>query len=252
MLYHDTRGLGPDLVLLHGWGMNAAVWGPLAEELAHDFRVTCIELPGHGESRPLASGSLADWAAACLDAAPERAVWLGWSLGALLALQAALQAPRRVSRLLLAAGTPRFVQGPDWPHAVPRATLEQFASALVRDPLATLDRFLALQVRGSPDARDTLRRLREGIRQRPPARPHALEQGLGLLGEGDLRSHLAAVDCPSLWLLGQRDTLVPPEIGEAVGRYMPGARVELLAGAGHASFLSHLPDFAGRLRERLL
>jgi len=168
-----------------------------------------------------------------------------------VALQAALEAPQRVTRLVVAAGTPRFVQDADWPHAIPRATLERFSSDLMRNPEGTLDRFLALQVRGTPDARATLRSLRDGFRQRPAARPQALEQGLGLLRGGDLRPRLGALRCPSLWLLGERDTLVPCEVGSELQRRLPGARVELLAGAGHAPFLSHHAAFAGRLHEFL-
>ena len=168
MLACQSLGQGADLVLLHGWGMNGAVWSELAEALGADYRLHLIELPGHGD-RPLQTGpELADWARACLEAAPPRAAWVGWSLGGLVAVQAALSAPQRVSRLVLAAGTPRFVQGPDWAPAVARATLKEFGAALVRDPETTLDRFLGLQVRGSSDARGTLRRLRAGFRERPP------------------------------------------------------------------------------------
>jgi len=251
MLYRDTRGSGPELVLLHGWGMNAAVWSDLAAALAGQCRVTLIELPGHGESPLLPGGSLAQWARACIEAAPPRAVWLGWSLGALVALQAALEAPSRITRLLLTAGTPRFVQSEDWPCAMPQATFQQFSGALAQDPQTALDRFLALQVRGTADARVTLRSLRGGFRERPAALPQALEQGLELLRSSDLRPYLGGLDCPSRWLLGERDTLVPWTVARQLPGVLPGARVEVLAGAGHAPFLSHRQAFAGWVRESL-
>ena len=49
-LHVEVSGSGPDLVLLHGWGMNAAVWGEVATALAQHFRLHCVDLPGHGAS----------------------------------------------------------------------------------------------------------------------------------------------------------------------------------------------------------
>lgn len=251
MLACQTLGQGPDLVLLHGWGMNAAVWSGLAEALAGDFRLHLIDLPGHGES-PLAAGDgLADWALACLETVPAQASWLGWSLGSLVAQQATLVAPERVSRLVLVAGTPCFVQRPDWTPAMDRDLLAQFGTALMNDLDKTLDRFLGLQVRGSSDARETLRQLRSGFLERPPPRLDALEQGLGLLLNSDLRAQLPRLQVPVLWVMGERDTLVPAALAEALRIRLPAASVEVFAGAGHAPFLSHREAFAQRLREFL-
>ncbi|MFC1685319.1 alpha/beta fold hydrolase, partial [Pseudomonadota bacterium] len=131
----ETLGDGPNLVLLHGWGMNAAVWTGLIERLVPEHRVTTIELPGHGHS-PFDSelDSLEKWAEACLAVAPERAAWIGWSLGSQISTQAALMAPERVSHLVAVAGSPRFLKADDWPHAVARGTMSGFAETLKEDP----------------------------------------------------------------------------------------------------------------------
>jgi len=49
-LYVETRGQGPDLVLLHGWGLNLRVWDSLAGVLENSFRIIAVDLPGHGRS----------------------------------------------------------------------------------------------------------------------------------------------------------------------------------------------------------
>ena len=57
-LYNFRVGTGPDLVLVHGWGMNAAVWEPLLPAMSAHFRVTVLELPGHGGSTAAAVADL--------------------------------------------------------------------------------------------------------------------------------------------------------------------------------------------------
>lgn len=234
----------PGLVLLHGWGMNAAVWAGLPPALSAAGSLVSIDLPGHG-ARPFPPGAtdLDAWAAACLAQAPRRAVWLGWSLGGLVAMAAALRAPERVAGLILMTATPRFVRAPDWPAAMAAETLAQFHAGLLADPAATLDRFLALQVRGSEAARATLRTLRRELAERPAPNPLALGLGLDLLRDADLRPRLAGLVCPSLWLFGSHDALVPAAAAPAVAALLPAApgptRVQVIRGAAHAPFLSH-------------
>jgi pimeloyl-[acyl-carrier protein] methyl ester esterase len=246
MMPAQTR---PDLVLLHGWGMSAAVWAPLLPALAPHWRVHALDLPGHGHSVSAVAADLDEWASRCLAAAPEHALWLGWSLGGQVALRAAGLAPSRVDALCLVAATPRFVQSDDWSGAMPRAVFGQFADALALQPQDTLQRFLALQVKGAGHGRETLRTLREASAAAPPPTAAGLRQGLELLLANDLRAGLDALSQPSLWLFGGRDTLVPQAAAAAVAGLLPEARVELISGAGHAPFLSHPADCLAPLRE---
>ncbi len=239
-LHTASLGAGSDLLLLHGWGMNRAIWGAFPDALAERFRVTLVELPGHGESGydPQRT-DLKDWANAVLAAAPKRAIWMGWSLGAQMALQAALTEPERVTALAVLAGTPRFIQGEGWPHAMAQETLKQFAAALQTDHRQTLERFLSLQVQGDSEARRMLRTLRQELFSRPEPDPTALENGLDLLRDVDLRQQLKVIPCPTLWLLGERDTLVPAAMAQSLAELQPGARIEVVPGAAHTPFLSH-------------
>jgi pimeloyl-[acyl-carrier protein] methyl ester esterase len=227
------------LVLLHGWGMNAAVWAPLIPALRAFCQPILLELPGHGTQPYQGEQSLSEWAVAVLKQAPEQAWWLGWSLGGEVALKAALDQPERVSGLLLTASSPCFVRQDNWPEAMPRGTLAGFAESLAKDYQGTLGRFLALQVRGSDAGRTLLRQLKQGLAQRPEADPAALAVGLTLLRETDLRAALAQLACDSHWLFGERDTLVPMGLANSMSALLPKATIQRLPGAAHAPFLSH-------------
>ncbi len=251
-LHTEVSGEGPDLVLLHGWSMNSAIWKTFTEHLGTGVRLTCIDLPGHGLS-PFTPAwrSLDAWAEACLRVAPPGALWVGWSLGAMLSLAAARRAPASVSGVVSIAGTPRFVQTDQWPHAVAVGTLGQFNTSLREDYRNTMMRFLALQVQGGADARTTLRQLREGLAKRPEPNPEALDVGLGLLRRSDLRREIQDFRCPCLWLLGERDTLVPAAVAEDLRTLQPTSRVQVIRRAAHAPFLSRAAATAAPIREFL-
>lgn len=249
-LWHETSGNGErQLLLIHGWGMNAAVWEPLLPRLEQDYRVTRVDLPGHGHS-DLESGadSLAGWAAAVAAVAPAGAIWAGWSLGGLVALQAALD-KADMAGLFMVTATPCFSQREDWQPAMPQKTLQQFADSLQQDVQATLSRFLSLQVNGCEDARDLLKQLRKGFAAKPVASGAALDSGLAMLRESDLREQLKRLDIPVRWLLGGRDTLVPGRLADMLPSLNPSIQIQTIASAGHVPFYSHTGEWLAQLEQ---
>ena len=96
-LHIEISGQGPDLVMLHGWGVNSAVFAPLHESLSQ-YRVHYVDLPGFGHSQ-MVEGGLSTWVDTLVAALPEHAIWAGWSLGGLVATQAALSYPQKIKGL---------------------------------------------------------------------------------------------------------------------------------------------------------
>lgn len=220
--------------------MPVSIFADLSAALADDVRLYPMDLPGQGAIPPPEDcRALDDWADACLDAAPQCATWLGWSLGGLIALAAALRAPERVESVVLLAATPRFVVADDWPRAMDASTFDAFRASLDEAPAATLARFAALEVKGAAAARTHLRQLRQMLAEAPDASPEALAIGLDLLRDTDLRAALRALDRPSLWLFGELDGLVPVGVADAIVGLCPSAQVERIRGAAHVPMLSH-------------
>jgi pimeloyl-[acyl-carrier protein] methyl ester esterase len=166
----------------------------------------------------------------------------------LVAQQAALTAPERVSRLVLVNSTPCFVQRPDWPHGIALSVLRRFAEELRQDYRAVLKRFIALEVHGSEHASAQLKQLKAMLFQHGEPDVAALEDGLTILETTDLRAEWSRMQCPTLLLMGQRDQLVPVGAGEAMLQRLPDARLHVFPRAGHAPFFSHLPEFVAKLR----
>lgn len=245
MLWHTQQGSGLDIVLVHGWGMHAGIWGDLPDRLSAHFRVTTLDLPGHGRSHDaLRESTLTAFTDAVAQVSPASAIWLGWSLGGLIALDAARRYPEKVSKLVLVSATPKFVQAPDWPHAVDAEVFTGFARSLACDYRATLLRFLSLQIGGDDATRTLLKTLRAQIFEHGEPQAAALSAGLSILQQSDLRASLAQIQVPAVILHGSHDRLAMPAAGEYLAAHLARARIIHIAGAGHAPFLSHAAEFA--------
>ena len=250
-LHVESYGCGASLLLIHGWGMHGGIWRSVVPQLAQHFRVHCVDLPGNGASAPLPNYDLDSMAQVLSAQFDEPLMVCGWSLGGQVALHWAQLAPEQVQRLVLVSSTPCFVEREDWLFGIAQDTLQQFAAELERDYAATLRRFLALQVRGSEHERELLLALRKCLFSRGEPDLAALRGGLEILRDTDLRGELPSIRQPALAIAGERDKLTPPEASFYLAQALPNARVEEIAGAAHAPFLSHPQIFLQHLNEFL-
>ena len=226
----------PRLVLLHGWGSTGRVWEPVRPALEANYRCQIFNLPGHDDSS-LSETRLEPLAAQLLQQAREPAIWLGWSLGALIAMQAALLMPHSVERLLLVAGTPAFVQQDGWSSAMPLRDFADFESDYAGHPLRTMKRFIALQSMGDRQSKQVARQLSQSACQATSD----IGWGLVELREGDLREQLLSLNREVNCLYGGQDTLVPAAVGETMQQ--AGMASVTWPDSGHAPFLSRPQDF---------
>lgn len=250
-LHIETVGAGPPLVLLHGWAMHGGLFAPILPVLAERYRVSVVDLPGHGRSAPVVPYTLDAIVAAIaaqFDEADEPVTILGWSFGGAIAMRWARVHPEHVARLLLVCATPRFTASDDWPHAMAPATLAKFGDELTVAYRLTLQRFLSLQVQGSDEGRATLAALRGQLFARGEPSRATLKAALGVLAETDLRDDARSITAPTLIVTGERDGLVPRAAGAWLARTIHGARHVDIPGAAHAPFLSHPRAFNAEIQ----
>ncbi|TVP57307.1 MAG: alpha/beta fold hydrolase [Halomonadaceae bacterium] len=192
------------------------------------------------------------WVAQAMAVAPQRAVWMGWSLGGQLAMAAARDYPQRVAGVITLCATPGFVATEDWPHGRPAAEFDDFARRCRRNPGATLRRFSHLQSRGD-------RYEAQAQQQGPASQSREASRELnnsGLLQTLDWLRHTDQRDLwrqplvvPRLHLFGERDPLVAPQTGNALG--LARQQQQLLPGLAHWPFGPHLPGLHTRLQDTL-
>ncbi|WP_108649045.1 pimeloyl-ACP methyl ester esterase BioH [Dongshaea marina] len=245
----ESSGQGPNLLLLHGWGMNSAIWSELLGTLELSFRVHRVDLPGYGYNQQQIPDQygLEEVAEQIHRVMPDEEYSVaGWSLGGLIAITLARLFPTKVRRLVLVASNPCFVQGEEWP-GMGADVLANFGLQLEKNHQRTLEQFLALQAMGSRDLKGDIRLIKEKLSQRDTPNPQALKAGLELLKMSDLRQPLAELTSPLLVILGRQDALVPRSVSQAISSLRTDAEVMTIAGASHAPFISHRSEFLSGL-----
>ena len=250
-LYMETHGHGPvPMVLLHGWAMHGGVLAPLVEALEEHCTMYVVDLPGHGYSRDCGLPLEPSACAGAIAAITPPAIWLGWSLGGLIALTAALDLPQQVRGLAMLCATPRFVRDASWPYGNDAAMVQQLGTDLETDYHGTIERFLALEAMGSADPRAELRQLRTLVFARGEPDLRVLQEGIRILDTGDRRAGLPDLRVPSGWIAGRRDRLVHPQAMQWSASQCGGSYDEI-EHAGHAPFFGHADAVAQALQPLL-
>ena len=237
-LHIAVEGHGPPLVLLHGWALHSGIFANLREHLSASHCLYSVDLPGHGRSRGTARLEANAFVDALIERVPDQAIWLGWSLGGLLALHAAMRHRPRLAGLVMVASSPRFTRAPDWPYGVDEAVFRAFAEGLEQRFVATIEGFLDLETRGSAITPAAMSALRNDAFQYGAPEADQLLAGLELLQHRDLRDALATLNLPSVWIAGRRDRMVRTQAMQWAAHRGRRARY-LELDSGHMPFLSH-------------
>jgi pimeloyl-[acyl-carrier protein] methyl ester esterase len=251
--------LKKQLILIHGWGINKAIWSQLQQVLQDDINIIAIDLPGYGKNDhlpiPYTVKSLATTIAPYIDKA-EQSIILGWSMGGLVAIELAKLYPQKISQLILVASNPKFVQAADWSFAVEKQVFINFANELKKDIKKTIRRFIAIQAMGSPTAKEDIKTIFSLIEQQPYANYDSLNKGLDILLSADQRNSLLSLTMPVLMIAGDKDSLVKVDAlqylcEQQLNPQNNNLSLQVIEGAGHAPFISHFDVFELLIRKYL-
>ncbi len=232
MVLHSERdGSGPRIVLLHGFGQTGRCWGPLAPALARDHEVVRLDAPGHGGSTAVAADL--PTTGRLMAEAGGPAIYLGYSMGARMALHVATEAPEAMRALVLVGGTPGIED--DAERAERRVADRALAQRIRDDGVdAFVDRWLAMPMFAGlpPDGRFE--------DERRSNTTEGLATSLEMAGTGSQRplwDALATIEAPVLVMAGADDdryAAIADRMAAAIGANARAARVE---GAGHSAHL---------------
>lgn len=169
---------------------------------------------------------------------PQTCSIIGWSLGGLVAQLYARRYPQRVTRLMLIASAPKFTAVSRWPHGMQKDVFMDFYRQYMKTPQRTLQKFCALQVLGTGSAKRVLIELTAALSDR---QSHNIQWGLEWLLKIDLRTDKTLDSLPVNLLHGEKDRVLSLLAVRQMANTWKNTRVEKVADAGHAPFISH-PD----------
>ncbi|GAB4260106.1 MAG: alpha/beta hydrolase [Deferrisomatales bacterium] len=226
---YDQEGTGPALVLLPGLGCDRRMWEPVAKELRRRFTLihphTWTLGSSHAASRAL--GGLLD------ELGWERVGLAGLSMGGYVAFECLRHWPEKIQAVAL-LDTTAF---PDPPQRTEkRKQVLRLLDAGRFDEV--LEAFVASVLHDDHLPRGPVAELmREMGRAVGPAAFAACTEGI--LHRGSYEEVLREIRVPTLFLVGEADSLTPPEVARRMAKEVPGARVEIVPGAAHMSPLEN-------------
>jgi 3-oxoadipate enol-lactonase len=238
----------PVLILGNSLGTTRQLWEPQLAALGEHFRLLSYEHRGHGGSpAPPGPYSLADLGADVLrvldDFGVEHAAYCGVSLGGMVGMWLAANAPGRIDALAVCCTTAHFPQPAPWtqraatvragglPGIAGQVVGRWFTPAFARADPATLARFVA-----------TLQTVT----------PEGYAGCCEAIATMDLRPALPAITAPTLVIAGSEDPSTPPWHGAVIARGIPGARLRVVRGAAHLANVSAPGEVTAALTGHLL
>jgi microsomal epoxide hydrolase len=237
---------GPTILFVPGWTMPGDIWEPQLRQFSKTYRVVALDPRSQGLSSKTGDGSYptarAHDLASVIDGLKlSPAVLVCWSMGVTECLSYVGQSgTNAVAGLVLVDGLPGFAGSP--PDRV--AGMVKFASGFQRDRRKATEDFVRSMYR-TPQTEEYIQKVTEASLRTPT--DTALALFLGTLNE-DSSAAIAKVDRPTL-VIGTQSPFVKSY--EELQKKIPGARLEIFEGAGHALFVDQADKFNQKLEEFL-
>ena len=253
----------PSIALIHGWATEPAIWESVRRQLdSQGYKVTVYEMPGYG-SRVGENGNVTfdQIVTDSIKSLQDCELWIGWSLGSMIALEAASRKQTQCKAVLAVCPTAKFCC-----DAEKEAALIQLRDSVESDPEKAVRRFR----RSLPSAKNRRPVVRE-LMDLHPARQsdsgdrhsqmvddshsdgeqglkNTLLAGLELLSTTDLRTELNKIDAPVRIVCGKEDTIIPSSSGREIHRLIANSTYTTLP-CGHLPFLECPQQFMEQLFE---
>ena len=223
------------LALVGGLGTTATIWRPQLETLQDAI---AFDLPGHGrEPLPAGEVTVPSIGTSLLERLPARFSFCGMSMGGMVGMWIAANAPERVERLVLACTGAKLGE---------RADYEERAAQVRREGLGVVvdgarGRWFTPAFRDTPAAQAVLDAL-------AASDPEGYAACCEAVGRFDFRGELNRIQAPTLLLFGDQDPVTPLDVRETLHGGIRNARAAEIAGAAHLACVEQADVFTHHLR----
>jgi sigma-B regulation protein RsbQ len=242
----NVRVLGqgkPPMLFCNGFGCSQQVWRYLTAALATTHQLVLFDYPGTGGAQPVAgapvqygdlAGYVADVLAICQALNLPPAVIVGHSVGATIAMLAAIAAPQQFPQVVLLAASPSYLNLPGYRGGFDRPDLEQMLLGFDTDDHAWANP-LAEMLQGNASTASTMEELAGFFCEMNPDIARQLARVTFL---ADNRADIPRLLQPTLVLQCAHDMAVPEEVTAYWRGHLPHGQVVQLPTTGHCPHLS--------------
>lgn len=243
---HGPEG-APAVVLSNSLGTTQDLWSRQVPELAERFRVLTYDHPGHGASElpepPWTVEVIADSLLRLLEELGlDRVSVCGVSLGGMVGMALAVEAPERVERLVLAC-TSAYLGPPQWWEERARVVRAEGMDAIADTVVGRW--FTEELTQEDPEA---VARFRAMLAATPP---EGYARCCEAIGAWDARGRISGITAPVLVVAGAEDPATPVEHAELIASRIPGARLHVLERAAHLANVERAEEFTSAVVEHL-
>lgn len=237
---YDVRGTGPVIVLLTGSNLDRRMWTREAEWLSKTYTVVRYDLRAHGESDTATApfSHLADLTSVLDELKIQKATLIGLSAGSTIALEAALEMPARVERMVLAgpaiggfAGKVRPAFPPEMMPAIQAREWRKVSELLLTTTVFAAAPESEALVRQMVTENERLWTVDRNL-MKPPI---------------SAAERLGSIRIPTLVVVGEKD-LSQMEHAELLAVRIPGARLVKVPGGSHIVNLTSPKEFESAVR----
>lgn len=228
---YQVAGEGDVVLLLHGWGGEAASFQPVFDWLAQSHNVYALDLPGFGKSQiPPTAWNTTDYAQFVIAFLEKfripKAHFIGHSFGGRISIIVSAEYPEKVDKLILV----------DSAGIKPRRT----AKYHFRVGLAKIGKLLRRCGKYGDLVADAMS-ARAGSKDYQNAGD--MRATLVKVVNQDLRAFLPRINASTLLIWGEDDKDTPVSFGQIMEKEIPDAGLVVLKEAGHFSYLDQFPQF---------
>jgi 3-oxoadipate enol-lactonase len=233
-----------DLLLVNSLGTTKAVWDLQMPALSERFRVHRYDMRGHGDApAPPGPYSMADLGTDLLDLLDqlelERVSLCGLSIGGMVAMWVASEAPERIDRLALCCTSAKLGTPESWDERIAEVRAGGTAAVAV----GAIERWFTPGVRPG-----VIAPVREMLLA---TSPEGYAGCCAAIRDMDLRDRLASITAPTLVMAASDDPSTPPEHGEAIAAAIDGARFHVIPRARHLANVERPDEFTAAIMEHL-
>jgi sigma-B regulation protein RsbQ len=249
------RGTQP-MLFVHGFGCDQNMWRFVTPAFEDDYRIVLFDYVGSGKSDltaydPGRYATLDGYAQDVLDVCHELdlhdVILVGHSVSSMVGVLAANREPERFARLIMVGPSPRYVNDDGYVGGFERKDIEGLLETMEHNYIGWAN-FLGPAVMKNAERPELGQELTDSFCSTDPLIARRFAEATFL---SDNRADLASVTVPSLIMQCSDDMIAPLDVGDYLGRHLPGSTLRVLRATGHCPHMSHPDETIAVIKEYL-